>query len=549
MHLSSSILVVMLRRLHTRIIGMGSVCGLAPSPPAEVFLKTLPPPSDVDAAKYARFQKEEEQRLPRRGGTAAAVPEPFYDVADAAAGHKHVAMVTREGNLISVGDNHYGQTGALNAEGAEAEAGAVEGPVGRGQSELRDGGRVAPPPRPSSVVADLDPLYIDLDSAFPQDNPRITTRVSCGSNFTLLYQSGGRRVIAFGNNHMGQLGAGHKHRVDGVRGFTEWDPTAAWWPAARASVLQRVVCGFNHAVAQLTDGGLYSFGSNNWGELGIGCTDSPMCPTRISFFEQRGLRVAKVALGNSFTLFLTREGRVYGCGATNGGQLPPNAFDPVPIPLTRSFQKYTSGATPSNVSVSADGTPRLIRVKDIACVGTLAVFASAKNELLLQGSLPEYGVSVPAPRFVEVDQASALKHFRARLGPDTTAAGYDIVELVGGPSTLLVRYRNGCVAALGANTEGQLHNVTKVLNGKPINLAPAFKVHELFPMFVPFATPHAAPASAAWFVSGKGFNLLFDHEEVYRVPESAPPIELPPGSGNVHQVALSRQSRLRSSLK
>lgn len=538
----------MLRRLHTRVVGMGSVCGLAPSPPAEVFLKTLPPPSDVDAAKYARFQREEEARAVRRShptstagtpsSTSFAAPEPFYDVAAAAAGHKHVAMLTREGNLISVGDNRYGQTGALNSEGAD----------GDGSEEVSGHGRGTPRghashTRSSAVVADLDPLYIDLDGAFPLTNPAVTTRICCGSNFTLIYQSGGRRVIAFGNNHMGQLGAGHKHRVDGVRGFTEWDPCAKWWPASRACVLRQVECGFNHAVAQLSDGALYAFGSNNWGELGIGHTDSPMCPTRISFFDERGLHIRKVALGNSFTLFLTDDGRVYGCWATNGGQLPPNTFDPVPIPLTRSFQQRTA-VQGSSAAAAAAGAPRLIRIKDIACVGTLAVFVSTKNELLLQGSLSEYGVAIPSPRFVEVDQTSALAQLDARIGAPAKRGDHDIVEVVGGPSTLLVRYRNGCVAGLGANTEGQLHNVTKVLNGKPINLAPAFNVNELFPMFV----PSTACWESARFVSGKGFNLLFDNQEVYSVPESTPPIELPPGSGGVRQAAaLSRQSRLRAS--
>jgi alpha-tubulin suppressor-like RCC1 family protein len=534
----------MLRRLHTRIIGMGSVCGLAPSPPAEVFLKTLPPPSDVDAAKYARFQREEEERTTRRTQAtsltpshrgACAAPEPFYDVVAAAAGHKHVAMLTREGNLISVGNNRYGQTGAQSSDSAEDKLPSHGRGPQRGHPTHARG---------STVVAGLDPLYIDLDGAFPQTNPAVATRVCCGSNFTLLYQSGGRRVIAFGNNHMGQLGAGHKHRVDGVRGFTEWDPSAAWWPAERVCVLQRLECGFNHVVAQMNDGALYAFGSNNWGELGIGNTDAPMCPTRIGFFEQRGLRVAKVALGNSFTLFLTQEGRVYGCGATNGGQLPPNTFDPVPIPLTRSFQKHTDAAT-SGTAVSVDGVPKLIRIKDVACVGTLAVFVSTKNELLIQGSLPEYGVTIPSPRFAEVDQTPALRHFRACVGAPVKPDDFDIVRLIGGPSTLLVRYRNGCVAGLGANTEGQLHNVTKVLNGKPINLAPAFKVKELIPVLI----PSAAPWESAWFVSGKGFNLLFDHHEAYSVPESAPPIELPPGSGNVCQVAHTRQSRLRASFQ
>ncbi|KPI85068.1 hypothetical protein ABL78_5873 [Leptomonas seymouri] len=543
----------MLRRFHTRIIGMGSVCGLAPSPPAELFLKTLPPPSDVDAAKYARFQREEEERMASRHHAAApssdhslsslAAPEPFYDVVHAAAGHKHMVMLTREGNLISVGDNRYGQTGALNAEGAES--GAADDAVRGSPSHGRGPPRVhAPHVRVSSVVADLDPLYIDLGGAFPRTNPNITTRISCGSNFTLVYQRGGRRVIAFGNNHMGQLGAGHKHRVDGARGFTEWDPSASWWPAERACVVQRVECGFNHAVAQLSDGALYAFGSNNWGELGIGSTDSPMRPTRIPFFEQRGLRVAKVALGNSFTLFLTEEGRVYGCGATNEGQLPPNTFEPVPIALTRSFQKRTIVEATDAAAPAAD-TPKLIRIKDIACVGTLAVFVSTKDELFIQGSLPEYGVAIPSPRFVEVDQTPALRYFHARIGAAVRKGDFDIVELTGGPSTLLVRYRNGCVAALGANTEGQLHNVSKVLNGKLINLAPAFQVNELFPMFA----PPAAHWKSSWFVSGKGFNLLFDHQEAYHVPESTPPIELPPGGGSVRQAAISRQSRLRESLK
>ncbi|KAG5497715.1 hypothetical protein JKF63_03981 [Porcisia hertigi] len=536
----------LLRRLHTRIIGMGSVCGLAPSPPAELFLKTLPSPRDVDPAKYHRFQREEAQEragrthLTAAGASLLKSPEPFYDVVDAAAGHKHVAMLTREGNLITVGDNRYGQTGALNSEGEDGGGGAGASPS-RARSGAQHGAEGSSVVLTSSVLADLDPLYIDLDGAFSQTAPSITTRVACGSNFSLVYQCGGRRAIAFGNNHMGQLGVGHKQRIDGVRGFTEWDPAASWWPVGREKVLETVRCGFNHAVATLSDGELYAFGSNNWGELGIGSSDAPMSPTRIAFFEERGMRVAKVALGNSFTLFLTKQGRVFGCGATNSGQLPSNAFEPVPIPLARCFQQYSSDEAPRALG----SAPKLIRVKDIACVGSLAVFVSAKNELLIQGSLPEYGVMIPSPRFVAVDQVPALKYFAARMGKPASETDYDIVEVVGGPSTLLVRYRNGCVAALGANTEGQLHNVTKVLNGKRVNLAPAFKATELFPMFAP-TTPLW---STAWFASGKGFNLLFDNNEAYDVPETAAPIELPPGSGDTRRVALTRQRRLRSSLK
>lgn len=191
------------------------------------------------------------------------------------------------------------------------------------------------------------------------------------------------------------------------------------------------------------------------------------------------------------------------------------------------------------------------------------MFLSSKNELLLQGSMPEFGVTVPAPRFAVVDQTAAIAALTLEMqavlssgGASSSssssppaaagAAGFEIVELVGGPTTLLVRYRNGCIASLGTNTEGQLHNVSKMVHGKRINLAPAFSATELFPMFV----PRSPRWSGAWLTSGKGFNLLIDSQEAYEVPESAPPIELPPGSGTIRQAATtSRQQRLRSSLK
>ncbi|RNF07329.1 hypothetical protein TraAM80_03466 [Trypanosoma rangeli] len=96
----------MLRRLHTRIIGMGSVCGMAQSPPAEVILRTLPPPEEVDHTKYLRFEREELERPPlSRTHFPLVAPEPFYGIHCGAAGHSHVALMTREGNLITFGDN------------------------------------------------------------------------------------------------------------------------------------------------------------------------------------------------------------------------------------------------------------------------------------------------------------------------------------------------------------------------------------------------------------------------------------------------------------
>ncbi|CBH13816.1 hypothetical protein, conserved [Trypanosoma brucei gambiense DAL972] len=512
----------MLRRLHTRILGMGSVCGMPPSPMAEVFLKSLPPPAQVDLVKYHRFEQEEANRM--RVPRCTTSPEPFYDIQSGAAGHKHVVLITREGNLITFGENRYGQS-------------AAPGESVRGGGRLGEN-RQQPLAKHSDQHVSAAPMYVDLDGAFAGGNKS----VACGSNYTIVYQPGGRRAIGFGNNHMGQLGIGHKNQVDASRGFAEWDLTAAWW-GGNTNVIRTIACGFNHTILQLSSGELLSFGSNTWGELGIGSTVSPMQPTPIRFFEEKGIVVVKTVAGNSFTLFLTADGRVYGCGATNAGQLPANVFEPAPVLLTRSFQQGCK-VVPGSVH-GGPTQPKLIRIKDIACVGSMAVYASRKNELFVQGALPDYGYQVPSPRFQLVDQQPAIdyltemmEHNKKKGGTrwmddkgSEAHTGFDIVRLVQGPSTLLVIYKNGCVAGLGANAEGQLQNIRRSQKGKEVNLAKAFTANGLLPVCFP-SKPYEAggkqTAALPWFTCGAGFTLLFDNNEVYDDGGQVKPIELPP---------------------
>lgn len=507
----------MIRRLHSRIIGMGSVCGITkPSPPAELFLKSLPSPAEVDPAKYERFKQEEEMRqdVGRCGHHLPfqKSPEPFYDLVRGAAGHKHVVLMLSDGNLITFGDNAYGQTGSpMTSKGNSPLSLSATG-----KSRLDDA---------------HEPLYIDLgDSLIPSSGAGVP-QVSCGSNFSFVYLKGGRRVIAFGNNHFGQLGLGHKKLVDVSKGFEAWNPVAPWWSDNKSGI-ESLNCGFNHSVLQLENGDLFAFGSNTWGELAIGTTTSPMYPTPVTFFKEKGIRVKKVAVGNSFTLFLTDEGRVFGCGATDEGQLPVNAFEPVPIPIGRHFIKNADG-TPVVSDKKPDPT-KLIRVKDIACAGSLAAFLTYKNEVLIQGGFRDYGQSIRSPRLQLVQQEKALTVFRQALGLNTQGEN-DLLDvrvesLESGPQTVLLRYSNGCVAGFGSNAEGELHCQMKKFHGKDVNVAPAFSTDEAYPVFIPLVTDFKTYA-APWFLMGKGFTLSVDSDDVLRLPAEAPPIELPPGQG------------------
>ncbi|CCW65878.1 unnamed protein product [Phytomonas sp. EM1] len=107
--------------------------------------------------------------------------------------------------------------------------------------------------------------------------------------------------------------------------------------------------------------------------------------------------------------------------------------------------------------------------------------------------------------------------------------GFVVEEMVSGPSAVLIRYRNGCVGALGSNSEGQLSSVHKEIHGRAVNLAPSFASTTLFPMYTPASALPRDVWKRSWLTCGSGFSLLFDDDEVYPIDEQVRPIELPPG--------------------
>lgn len=512
---------------------MGSVCGMTPlSPPAEVFLKTLPAPKEVNPKKYERFEREEGQRKVCETTNAfpqEIVKEPFYDFVRGASGHKHVVLLLSEGNLVTFGDNTHGQTAA---------------PLLHREHSLQS---ISSFTEKMNTVGLMDearaPLYIDMGSTLAGDSSAV--HVACGSNFSIVYVKETRRVICFGSNTVGQLGLGHKNVVDPSDGFETWDPLAAWFPDDRSVTVRSISCGFNHSIVQLTNGSLYAFGSNTWGELGIGSTTSPVYPTRILFFEERGIHIKKVALGNSFTLFLTTEGRVYGCGATEEGQLPRNAFEPVPIVLGRHFVRNSEGKSCSDGKVTDH--KKLIRIKDIATVGSIAAYLTHKSELLVQGGLRDYGFSVQSPRLLLLSQDSAQRCFAKSLGvgpEQINSAFFSINSLQSGPQTLLLHYQNGCVGGFGANAEGELLNKVKVIHGKEVNVADVFSFNEIFPVWAPTSVNFFP--SKPWFVLGKGFSMFVDNHNVLPLKREGAPIELP--SAFSKKASIPSKQRMKSML-
>lgn len=131
--------------------------------------------------------------------------------------------------------------------------------------------------------------------------------VSCGRNFTACVTEDGE-LYTWGNARDYALGHGDRtnqkvpKRVETLAG----------------TKVVKVACGRNFTVALDEKGDLYSWGSNDNGQLGLGITDRiKQTPQKIRVLT----KVVQIEAGDFHILALTSDGKVYTWGAGSDGQL------------------------------------------------------------------------------------------------------------------------------------------------------------------------------------------------------------------------------------
>jgi len=220
--------------------------------------------------------------LPARSVAAPQTQELAHQKMTAVeAGNAHILAIRADGTLWSWGDNNYGQLG-LGETNEASETGETDGGAARAQS-IPQAVRI---PEDSAVVA-----------------------VAAGAAHSLAIDDAGR-LWAWGKGAKGRLGLGDTHDRS-TPSQVNTAPQHTW---------QAISAGGGHSLALTSDGSLWAWGENGFGQLGIGNRDDQSVPQQVTVADGPSNWKA-VSAGSDYSLALTSAGILYAWGSGASGRL------------------------------------------------------------------------------------------------------------------------------------------------------------------------------------------------------------------------------------
>ncbi len=231
-----------------------------------------------------------------------------------------------------------------------------------------------------------------------------------------------------------------------------------------ASVLDdavQVAGGGQHSVAVLSDGSVYTWGDNAFGQLGVGNTTDSSVPVQVCAVGQSAPcgtfldDVVSVSAGNFFSMALLSDGGIVTWGTNSDGQLGDGTT--------------TARSVPVQVCAVGQSAPCAAFLDDAVAISAgsfhgLAIVSGGEVRAWGDNTGGRLGDNTTTSRSVPVAVCSAA----ACSGPLT-----GMTAVAGGSFHSMALATNGTVLAWGINSDGQLGNDTTTSSSTPVSVCTA----------------------------------------------------------------------------
>jgi alpha-tubulin suppressor-like RCC1 family protein len=258
-----------------------------------------------------------------------------YSVVDIACGDGYFLLACNDGKLIGWGNNDLGQLGC--GDRIVREKPKVNSSMTEGILQIVSGAQhVFALTKSGNVISwggnrkgqlgdgQMTSSTIPLTLSMLRHRPVIS--LACGESHSMALTIGGS-IFVWGENAQGQLGLGDttpRLRAELIRSL-------------RAAKAVKISCGRQHSAVISKSGLLFTFGSNSFGQLGIGEFDSRIVKSPTVVERLRDFRTVDVCCGSGHTLVLSSAEtgtRVYAMGLNTSGQVSS------PDSLSHSSESY-----------------------------------------------------------------------------------------------------------------------------------------------------------------------------------------------------------------
>jgi alpha-tubulin suppressor-like RCC1 family protein len=234
--------------------------------------------------------------------------------------------------------------------------------------------------------------------------------IAAGLEFTLARQTNGT-VWAWGQNFFGQLGNGTH------------DATNAPAQVPGLSNIVALAAGFGHSLALDATGRVWGWGRNSYGQLGIADLGDALLPVQIPALSN----ITAICAGQNHSLAMDSSGTIWGWGANGNGQL--------------------GLGTPSNIETNPSVVSGLGSIKQL-CAGRDHSIALDTNGVVWTWGRGLYG------------QLGVGTSVWFSSVPVCVTGLSNIASIAAGPNHNLAVDARGAVWAWGRNSAGQLGDAT-----------------------------------------------------------------------------------------